>query len=40
MGSGPYFSAVSQEKTGDFWVNGHMFGAHNIHTAEDATVRN
>ena len=35
MGSGPYFSAVSQEKTGDFWVNGHMFGAHNIHTAED-----
>jgi anaerobic selenocysteine-containing dehydrogenase len=35
MGSGPYFSAVSQEKTGDFWVNGRMFGAHNIHTAED-----
>ncbi len=35
MGSGPYFSAVSQEKTGDFWVNGHLFGAQNIHTAED-----
>lgn len=35
MGSGPYFSALSQEKTGDFWVNGHMFGAQNIHTAED-----
>ena len=35
MGSGPYFSAVSQEKTGDFWVNGFMFGGHNIHTAED-----
>ena len=35
MGSGPNFSAISQEKTGDFWVNGHMFGAHNIHTAED-----
>jgi anaerobic selenocysteine-containing dehydrogenase len=35
MGNGPNFNAVSQEKTGDFWVNGHMFGAHNIHTAED-----
>ena len=35
MGSGPNFNAVSQEKTGDFWVNGHLFGAHNIHTAED-----
>jgi anaerobic selenocysteine-containing dehydrogenase len=35
MGTGPNFNALSQEKTGDFWVNGHMFGAHNIHTAED-----
>ena len=35
MGNGPNFNAVSQEKTGDFWVNGHLFGAHNIHTAED-----
>jgi anaerobic selenocysteine-containing dehydrogenase len=35
MGNGPNFNAVSQEKTGDFWINGHMFGAHNIHTAED-----
>ena len=26
MGSGPYFSAVSQEKTGDFWVNGTCSG--------------
>ena len=35
MGNAPYFSAVSQEKTGDFWVNGHLFGAQNCHTAED-----
>ena len=35
MGSGPNFSALSQEKTGDFWVNGRMFGGQNIHTAED-----
>lgn len=35
MGSGPNFSALSQEKTGDFWVNGRMFGSQNIHTAED-----
>ncbi len=35
MGNGPNFSALSQEKTGDFWVNGRMFGAQNIHTAED-----
>lgn len=35
MGNGPNFSALSQEKSGDYWVNGHMFGAQNIHTAED-----
>jgi anaerobic selenocysteine-containing dehydrogenase len=35
MGTGPNFNALSQEKTGDFWVNGRMFGAQHIHTAED-----
>jgi anaerobic selenocysteine-containing dehydrogenase len=34
MNSTRYFNALSQEKTGDFWVNGHLFGSHNIHTAE------
>jgi anaerobic selenocysteine-containing dehydrogenase len=29
-----YFSALSQEKTGDFWVNGKMFGSQSCHTAE------
>ena len=35
MGSSNYYSALSQEKTGDFWVNGFLFGAQNVHTAED-----
>ena len=35
MGSSNYYSALSQEKTGDFWVNGHLFGAQNAHTTED-----
>lgn len=35
MGSPNYYSALSQEKTGDFWVNGHLFGAQNAHTTED-----
>jgi len=35
MRSTRYFSALSQEKTGDFWINGHMFGAQTCHTAED-----
>jgi anaerobic selenocysteine-containing dehydrogenase len=35
MGSSNYYSALSQEKTGDFWVNGFLFGAQNAHTAED-----
>src|SRR5262245_43761772 len=35
MGSANYYSALSQEKTGDFWVNGFLFGAQNAHTAED-----
>ncbi len=35
MGSANYYSALSQEKTGDFWVNGFLFGAQNVHTTED-----
>jgi anaerobic selenocysteine-containing dehydrogenase len=35
MGSDTYFNALSQEKTGDFWVNGHLFGGQMVHTAED-----
>ncbi len=34
MGSTAYYSSLSQEKTGDFWVNGLLFGAQNCHTAE------
>jgi anaerobic selenocysteine-containing dehydrogenase len=34
MGSTRYFSALGQEKTGDFWVNGKMFGSQICHTAE------
>src|SRR5205807_176518 len=33
-GSTRYFNALSQEKTGDFWVNGKMFGSQTVHTAE------
>jgi anaerobic selenocysteine-containing dehydrogenase len=35
MGSSNYYSALSQEKTGDFWVNGFLFGAQTVHTTED-----
>ncbi len=35
LGSLHGFNALSQEKTGDFWVNGHMFGSQTCHTAED-----
>lgn len=35
MGSPNYYNALSQEKTGDFWVNGFLFGAQNAHTTED-----
>jgi len=35
MGSQNYYGALAQEKTGDFWVNGHLFGAQSCHTAED-----
>lgn len=34
MDSPRYFSALSQEKTGDFWVNGKMFGSQVCHTSE------
>jgi anaerobic selenocysteine-containing dehydrogenase len=34
MGSTRHFNALAQEKTGDFWVNGKMFGAQNVHTSE------
>lgn len=29
------YSSLAQEKTGDFWVNGRMFGAQNCHPMED-----
>jgi anaerobic selenocysteine-containing dehydrogenase len=35
LGSHHVFNALSQEKTGDFWVNGHLFGSQTCHTAED-----
>ena len=34
MRSARYFNALSQEKTGDFWVNGKLFGSQQVHTAE------
>src|SRR5690242_16425359 len=35
LGSRHVFNALSQEKTGDFWVNGHLFGSQTCHTAGD-----
>lgn len=35
MGSTNHYNALAQEKTGDFWVNGHLFGAQTCHTGED-----
>jgi len=35
LGSRHVFNALSQEKTGDFWVNGHLFGSQTCHTTED-----
>jgi anaerobic selenocysteine-containing dehydrogenase len=35
LGSRHAFNALSQEKTGDFWINGHMFGSQMCHTSED-----
>ena len=34
LGSRTVFNALSQE-TGDFWLNGHLFGSQMCHTAED-----
>lgn len=34
MNSTRFFGALSQEKTGDFWVNGKLFGAQTCHTSE------
>jgi len=34
MNSSRFFNALSQEKTGDFWVNGKMFGSQACHTSE------
>lgn len=35
-----YYSALAQEKTGDFWVNGKLFGRQNCHTTEDIEQAN
>ncbi len=35
MGSRFIYTALAQEKTGDFWVNGRMFGKQTCHTTED-----
>ena len=35
LGSRHTFNALAQEKTGDFWINGRMFGSQTCHTAED-----
>jgi anaerobic selenocysteine-containing dehydrogenase len=34
MGSRFHYSALAQEKTGDFWVNGRLFGKQTCHTTE------
>lgn len=35
MGSRFVYSSLAQEKTGDFWVNGRLFGHQTCHTTED-----
>ena len=35
MGSRFIYTALAQEKTGDFWVNGRLFGNQSCHTTED-----
>ncbi|MFN3648160.1 MAG: molybdopterin-dependent oxidoreductase [Armatimonadota bacterium] len=35
MGSPFVYSALAQEKTGDFWVNGRLFGDQRCHLTED-----
>lgn len=34
MNSTRFFGALSQEKTGDFWVNGRLYGGQTCHTSE------
>lgn len=35
MGSHNAYNSLGQEKTGDFWVNGRLFGHQSCHTTED-----
>lgn len=35
LGTRNYYNALSQEKTGEFWVNGKLFGSENAHLTED-----
>ena len=35
LGATKYFNAFSQEKTGDVWLNGRLFGDQLCHTSED-----
>ncbi len=35
MGSHLNYNSLGQEKTGDFWVNGRLFGRQDCHTTED-----
>lgn len=35
MGSRYIYSALAQEKTGDIWLNGRLFGSQICHTTED-----
>ncbi|MCI2422962.1 molybdopterin-dependent oxidoreductase [Saccharopolyspora sp. K220] len=35
MNSPRYFTSLAQEKTGDFWLNGKIFGGQTCHSAED-----
>ncbi len=35
LGSRYHYTALAQEKTGDFWVNGRLFGHQTCHVSED-----
>ncbi|MBX7218510.1 MAG: molybdopterin-dependent oxidoreductase [Blastocatellia bacterium] len=35
MGTANYYSALAQEKTGGFWVDGRLYGRQNCHPTED-----
>ncbi|MDX2029661.1 MAG: molybdopterin-dependent oxidoreductase [Blastocatellia bacterium] len=35
MGTRNYYSALAQEKTGGFWVDGRLYGRQNCHATED-----